>query len=115
MSDALRLVRLIEEAGGAIRAKDGQIEIWAPEGVVTPEVRDHLKALKQDLLKLVRWTVRRLEIPSQTQPGCVDVWMTARNDNKPDQWRFWFVETRPGGVRTCDSDGPEDPSKECAE
>ena len=99
MSKALRLMRLIEESGGKIRAKDGQIEIWAPEGVVTPEVRDHLKALKQDLLRLVRWTVRRIEIPSQTLPGHVDVWMAARNDNQPDQWRFWFVETRPGGVQ----------------
>jgi len=115
MSDALRLVRLIEEAGGTIRAKDDQIEIWAPEGVVTPEVRDHLKALKQDLLNLARWTVRRLEIPSQTQPGYVDVWMTATNDNKPDQWRFWFVETRPGEDPMSDSDCAEDSPKECAE
>jgi len=115
MSDALRLLRLIEEAGGAIRAKDGQIEIWAPEGVVTPEVRDHLKAVKHDILKLARWTVRRLEIPSQTRPGYVDVWMTAKNDNKPDQRRFWFVETRPGGVPASDSDCAEDSPTECAE
>ena len=39
-----------------------------------------------------KWNFSRLHIPSQTNPGKVDVWMIGIRDDGAE--RFWFVESR---------------------
>ena len=41
------------------------------------------------------WDVRRIEIPSQTKLGYVDVWMVAERTYGTQQIRFWFGGTEP--------------------
>ena len=41
--------------------------------------------------RVEHWNVRRIEIPSQTTPGHMDIWMIATDLSDEANWRLWFA------------------------
>ena len=82
MSAAIDLVQTVEELGIELKVDGGELRVSAPKGTLTDELVADLKRHKKELLDLERWNFRYLEIPSQEQPGLVDIWLVGERQDR---------------------------------
>ncbi len=83
------LITRLRAQGIRIRAHNDELEIDAPKGALTPELRDELSRRKVELLRLLSWSRRSgrsIEIPLEP---------VARHKPLPLSWsqqRLWFLD-----------------------
>lgn len=94
---AVHLVEKVLRLGGRIETEGAELKVALPKGSFTPALKQELKTYKAQLLKLEIWDFQRLEIPNQTDPDAVDIWMYGEKNAACRRW--WFVRTEKGGVQ----------------
>lgn len=66
MSETLELLVALRKAGANITIKDGKLRCEAPKGVLTKELKEQLKAHKDELIRLLQG---KLGIAESTEVG----------------------------------------------
>jgi len=86
---ALELIAELREQGIRITAVDGELEVDAPAGALTPELRERIVARKPELLRLLSWSRRA------GQAAAHALTPVARDGRLPLSWaqqRLWFLD-----------------------
>jgi hypothetical protein len=92
VNTAIKLVREVTSRGGRIQIRDGKLQVDAPKGVITPNIKLRLKKHKSDLLKLEQWEFQKLEL--RTVSGVTQEWMFGRRLDQPGKTKLWPVEEK---------------------
>ena len=88
------LLQRLKEARIKLSVKDGKLSVNAPKGALTPELRDRLKASRDELIDLLSAG------GAATAPDTTPLPVADRNAPLPlsyAQQRFWFLEEFEGG------------------
>ena len=86
---ALELIAELRERGIRINARDGELELDAPAGALTGDLREELGRRKPELLRLLSWS-RRAARSVEQRLEAVD-----RDQPLPLSWaqqRLWFLD-----------------------
>ncbi|MGE4068960.1 MAG: amino acid adenylation domain-containing protein, partial [Vicinamibacterales bacterium] len=92
MSDILRLLRRVTDAGVRLTLEDGRLAVRGPEGSLTPELRSAIAARRDDLIALLGEDApagRSPAIPPRPDAGWAPL--------SPGQRRLWLIEQLQGG------------------
>jgi hypothetical protein len=91
-----------EDAAVHFKVKNGRLYAKNFERI-SPDLREEIRRREEELIRELDprtevWVFRKLHIPSQLEPGFVDVWMIGEPEDRPGDWCCWFIRKNGGEI-----------------
>ena len=89
MREAFELIEMVYWVGGEFTIYEDRINVKAPKGAISPQLKKELRKAKPQLLELSKWDFQKIRIPSQRNPKFVDIFIEGKRDDGVPTW--WWI------------------------